>query len=268
MHRFFVPADWLTGGNVTVSGALVHQMRRVLRLRAGEPVIFLDNSGWEVEAEILSLDDQTVEAVVRRKGLGTGEPRTKITLYQSLLKGDHFSQVLDQCTQLGVVEFIPVVSERCIVADAGEASARYNRWQRIILEAAEQSHRSKLPIVRPAVLLAAVLESAKGRGLSLMPWEDEHTATVKAALAPPPLPSPAPSPEAGKGRRDRQTPRPRRPFAINLFMGPEGGFTSTEVAIARQYGVIPVTLGPRILRAETAGPVAAAIILYELGDMG
>ncbi len=270
MHRFFVPADWLAGGTVTVSGAQAHQMRRVLRLRPGERVIFLDNSGWETEAEIIALDDDGVRAEVRRKTLGTGEPRTKITLYQSLLKGDHFSQVLETCTEIGVVEFVPVVSERCIVGDVGHASERAHRWQRIISEAAEQSHRSKLPVLRPVVLLANALENVSGRGLSLIPWEDEHVTTLNAIIekntvAPA---APAPDPAAWPKRKVEALPPPRRPFAINLFIGPEGGFTANEIAIARQYGVIPVTLGPRVLRAETAGLVAATVLLHVMGDMG
>jgi 16S rRNA (uracil1498-N3)-methyltransferase len=269
MHRFFVQADWLTGGNVTVSGPLVHQMRRVLRLHPGERVVFLDNSGWETEAEIISLDETTVQAVARRKVLGSGEPRTKITLFQSLLKGDHFSDVLEQCTQVGIVEFVPVVSERCIVGDVDKASERMERWQRIVMEAAEQSHRSKLPVVRPPTLLANALESVGGRGLSLIPWEDEHTTTLRSVLTQSTvLPPPAPSQEKARNLKKATASAPRRPFAVNLFIGPEGGFTPGEIAVARQYGIIPVSLGPRILRAETAGLVAATVILHEMGDMG
>jgi len=266
MQRFFVPADWLGTGNVTVTGPLVHRMRDVLRMRVGERVTFLDNSGWEYEAELTSVGHDAVEAVVRRKSLGVGEPRTKITLYQSLLKGDHFAFVLQKCTELGVVEFVPVVSERCIVGDANEASARFHRWQRIILEAAEQSHRAKFPVLRPATLLRAAFQRVTGKGLSLIPWEEEKTTTVRAAL------SGGASPPAGglgkKAEADGQRGLPRRPFAINVFIGPEGGFTPAEIASAINYGLVPVTLGPRILRAETAGLVTAAVVLYELGDLG
>ncbi len=266
MHRFFVPADWLAGGNVTVSGPLVHQMRKVLRLRAGEHVVFLDNSGWEAEAELTNLGEESVQAVVRRKTLGTGEPRTKITLYQSLLKGDHVAQVLEQCTQIGVVEFVPIVTERCIIGDVDQSSERAKRWQRIISESAEQSHRSKLPALRPAVLLNNALETVGNRGLSFIPWEEERTATMHSVLNSAPA-VPPPDPHRPKGKNDA-APAARRPFAINLFVGPEGGFTASEIANARHYGAIPVTLGARILRADTAGLVAASIILHELGDMG
>ncbi len=268
MHRFFVPAEWLSGGNVTVSGPLVHQMRRVLRLRAGDHVLFLDNSGWEAEAEIVSLDEQVLQATMQHRRLGTGEPRTKITLYQSLLKGDRFDYVLQKCTEIGVVEFVPVVSERCIVGDVDQASERVRRWMRIVTEAAEQASRSRLPVLRPATLLANALEAVSGRGLSLIPWEEEHATTVSMLLAKNTV-TPAPPPEPEQPRRKKESPpAPRRPFTINVFIGPEGGFAAGEIAVARQYGVQPVTLGPRVLRAETAGLVTATIILHELADMG
>jgi 16S rRNA (uracil1498-N3)-methyltransferase len=268
MHRFFVPADWLRGAQVTVTGSLVHQMRRVLRLHVGEHVILFDNSGWETEVELTALNEEVVEATVKRKALGTGEPRTKITIFQSLLKGDHLSYVLEKCTEIGAVEFVPIVAERCIVGDVDQAAERVKRWQRIIVEAAEQSHRSKLPVLRPALLLVNALESVSGRGVSVIPWEEEHTTTLAAVLASHTTVAPVAPGETGRSKRKSEgTPPPRRPFAINIFIGPEGGFTLGEIAIARQYGVTPVTLGPRVLRAETAGLVTATIILHEMGDM-
>lgn len=269
MHRFFVPSDWLVGPTVNVTGPLVQQMARVLRLRPGEHVVFLDNSGWEYESEVTALDRDQVQATVVRRGLASGEPRAKITLYQSLLKGDHFSDVLQKCTELGVVEFVPLVSERCIVGDASEASVRTRRWQRIILEAAEQAQRGKLPVLRPVTMFPAAVDAVAGRGLSLMPWEEERGKTLRAALAPvQPATAAAPAPTVSPRRKPVPPPAPHRPFAINLFIGPEGGFTPQEVATAASRGIIPVTLGPRILRAEMAGLAAAAAILYELGDMG
>lgn len=266
MHRFFVPADWLAGGTVTVTGPLVHQMRRVLRLRVGERVVFLDNSGWEVEAEISALDEKAVQAAVQSKQLGAGEPRTKITLYQSLLKGERFDYVLQKCTEIGVVEFVPVISERCIVGDVDQASERFRRWQRIITEAAEQAYRSRLPALRPPALLSTALEAASSRGLTIIAWEEEHATTLASVLAAHTVTPAPPEPPAGK-RKKAVTPDPRRPFGINLFIGPEGGYGAGEIAVARQYGAVPVTLGRRLLRAETAGLVVATIILHELGDM-
>jgi len=253
MHRFFVPADCLKANLVTLGGPLAHQIAHVLRLRPGERITLLDNTGWAYEVELSKVTAQQAAGEVRRKSLATGEPRTKITLYQALLKGDHFELVLQKGTELGIVDFVPLVSERCVVAHLDQASAKATRWQRIILEAAEQSGRGRLPVLRPATLFAPACEQAARRSLSLIPWEGEKATSLRDVLGP--------RKETGK------SPPTPRPFAINLFIGPEGGFSTGEIVQARGYGLLPVTLGARLLRAETAGLVAAAAIFYELGDL-
>jgi len=127
MHRFFVPADCLKANPVTLGGPLAHQMADVLRLRPGERITLLDNTGWAYEVELTKVSAQQVEGEVRRKTLATGEPRTKITLYQALLKGDHFELVLQKGTELGIVDFVPLISERCVVAHLDQASAKIGR---------------------------------------------------------------------------------------------------------------------------------------------
>jgi len=247
VHRFFVPPESIQQNSVTLTGPVVHQMYHVLRLRAGERVVLLDNSGWEHQTEITRISDDIMEGVVFRRQVPNTEPRTKVTLYQAVLKGDRFEFVLQKGTELGVVEFVPIITSRCIVADLNSVYGKFNRWQRIILEAAEQCGRAKMPLLRPAVMFLTACEQARGTGLSLMPWEEEKTFTLRWLLRP----------QGGE-----------RPFNVNLFIGPEGGFSPEEVALAQEYGIRPVSLGPRILRAETAGIVAAAVVLYELGDLG
>ncbi len=243
MHRFFVPPEWIDGGRVALGGSLVHQIRHVLRLRPGDHVVVLDNSGWEWEVELTSVGPESVEGRVVHKGLATGEPRTKITLYQGALKGRNFELVLQKGTELGVVEFVPVISDRCVIASLDDVNKKRERWQRIILEAAEQSRRGRLPHLRPAMLFALACERAqRTEGLSLMPWEEASQHSLRRVLT------------------------SRRPFSVNVFIGPEGGFSPQEVALAQGYGIVPITLGPRILRAETAGLAVVAAILYELGD--
>ncbi len=254
LHRFFVPPEWLLGEGVEIAGPLTHQIRNVLRLKPGDRVILLDNSGWEYQVELGEVSRERVEGRILQKSLAASEPRTKITLYQSLLKGRAFESVLEKCTEVGVVAFVPVVAARCIVSsleDIGEK--RQERWRRIILEAAEQSRRGCLPILRPPSLLRQAWQEASRGGLTIVPWEE----------AGPGIPAQGNSKLRPVLRGAQPT-----PFSINLFIGPEGGFTPQEIEQGQRYGAIPVTLGPRILRAETAGVVAAAAILYELGDMG
>jgi 16S rRNA (uracil1498-N3)-methyltransferase len=185
--------------------------------------------------------------------LASSEPRTKISLYQGVLRNKNFELVLQKGTELGIVEFVPLIAERCVVSDLEAVEKKRSRWEWIIQEAAEQCRRGRKPVLRSAILFAKACDQARqSGGLSLMPWEEEKGVSLCDALgnAPP-----------GRGQK-------RSPFSINLFVGPEGGFTSSEVQVARSYGLVPLTLGPRILRAETAGIATSAAILYGLGDMG
>jgi 16S rRNA (uracil1498-N3)-methyltransferase len=129
---------------------------------------------------------------------------------------------------------------------AGEPdSKRLSRWQDIIREAAEQSRRGKLPALRNVTQLSEACRSA--RGLSLLPWEGERSEGIRDKL--------------------RSYQKTENATEVNIFVGPEGGFSSSEVEFARGCGIVPVSLGHRILRAETAGLVAAAVTLYEFGEM-
>jgi len=245
MHRFFIPPEWLMGDEVCFTGPLAHQIGRVLRMRPGEGVIFLDNSGWEYPAELVEVGRQ-VRARVTGRHLGLHEPHVKITLCQAILKGDRFEWVLQKGTEIGVVEFVPLLSDRCVAGNLESAKARFDRWQKILLEAAEQCGRSKMPQLRPVLLFAQACEQVGRESLRLFPYEGEREQTLRPLLHPP----------AGS-----------RPFSVTLFIGPEGGWSPGEVIVARRYGLVPVSLGRRILRAETAGLVAATAILYDAGDL-
>jgi 16S rRNA (uracil1498-N3)-methyltransferase len=252
MQRFFVPPDWIQGNQVTISGPQAHQITNVLRMRPDDRVIVLDNSGWEIEVQLVAVDRNLVEGQVIHRRLAGSEPRTKISLYQSVLKGNRFEFVLQKGTELGVVEFVPVIAHRCVISDLDAVEKKRSRWKRIIQEAAEQSRRGRKPTLRPVSLFPRACEQARhAAGLSLIPWEGEDLLPLRDILRGAP--------------QDRESTWP--PFSIGLFIGPEGGFTAEEIATAERYGLVPVTMGPRILRAETAGLVAAAAILYELGDL-
>ncbi len=255
LHRFFIPPEWLQGEGVEITAPLTHQIRNVLRLKPGNGVILLDNSGWEYQVELDEVSRERVAGHILQKSLATSEPRAKITLYQSLLRGHAFESVLQKCTEVGVVAFVPVVAARCIISsleDIGEK--KLERWRRIILEAAQQSRRGRLPVLRPALLLRQAWQEASRGGLTIVPWEEAGPGMAAQ--------------EKSIGLRSVLRSAQPRPFSVNLFIGPEGGFTPQEIEQGQRYGAIPVTLGPRILRAETAGLVAASAILYELGDMG
>ncbi len=258
MQRFFVPPNCIQGSTVSLVGPVVHQIRNVLRLRGGDEIIVLDNSGWEYHVRLTSVDVEVANGQIVQKSLVQTEPRAKVTLYQSVLKGDRFEWVLQKGTEVGAVEFVPLVTDRCVIANVDEVGRpRIERWERIVREAAEQSHRGRLPRLHPALLFPQACERARRADLALLPWEDEKLVTLRAMLTA--------SCEAGPAVQGRRVPL-RRPFSISIFIGPEGGFTGPEADQARRYGLAPVSLGPRILRAETAAVVALTTVLYHLED--
>ena len=245
MHRFFVPPGALRAEPVVRGPDLAHHLGRVLRLRPGDRIVLLDNAGWEYEGELTRLARDSVEVRLLGKSPAKGEAATRIHLYQGLLKGQRFEWVLQKGTELGVASFTPLMCQRCVVGPPSPSA--FGRWRRIVQEAAEQSGRGLLPPVGPAQPLAQALATAAGR--RLLPWEGETGRSLRAAL-----------PRAGVGQPAT--------LEVSLFIGPEGGWEEEEVALALSQGAISVGLGPRILRAETAGLVVAAAILFHRGELG
>ncbi len=244
MHRFFVPPHTLATTRVQIRDEVAHQIIRVLRMQAGDAICLLDGQGYEYRAKILSLGKDEVICQMEERTLCLSEPHHKVTLYLSLLnKADKFEWALQKCTEIGAAAFVPVRAARSI-ADV-PASAKLERWRRIIQEAAEQSGRSIVPALEKPLTFEEVLASQAGQ-LATIPALG-FTITLKNAL--------------------RNTAREQQ-SGISIFIGPEGGFTPGEVDEAKAAGIVPVTLGPRTLRAETAAVAALTMTLYELGDMG
>jgi 16S rRNA (uracil1498-N3)-methyltransferase len=243
MPRFFIPPSAIAGDMLTLDGEVAHQVRNVLRMRAGERVVLLDNSGQEFVVELGETAGREIEGRVLESRPSPSEPHVRLTLYPALLKGDKFEWLLQKGTELGIAAFQPVLCERSVSTGAGEQKG--DRWQRIIREAAEQSARGIVPSLGAAIPFAHALAKIESDALSLIPYEAEHALSLRAALSAQPIAT-----------------------RVNLWIGPEGGFTPEEIASAQARGAIAVTLGPRILRAETASLAAAAAVMYALGEMG
>ena len=243
MHRFFVAPEQFDEVRVTLPYDIAHQIRHVLRLRVGDAVIVLDNSGAEYEVVLRQVDKQQVvgEAIAKRPC--PNEPTVHLTLYQALMKRDKFEWVLQKGTEIGVSQFVPVVTQRSLVQDIDIKEGKQLRWEKIITEAAEQSRRGCIPTLHSPFTLAQALEAHPPQP-GLIAWEAAEQLTLRQALS-------------GE----------KRPSHLSLFIGPEGGFAVEEVAAARATGIQAITLGKRILRAETAALVAAALVLYELGQV-
>lgn len=249
MHRFFVSPDCIGDSDVTLSGHVARQLARVLRSRAGDRIVVLDDTGWEYFVTLTAVDPEQVRGVVTGRAASGGEPRIEVTLYQALLKADRFELVLQKGTELGVSAFVPVVCARSVPRerDGARSANRRSRWRRIVTEAAEQARRGRVPTLESTTELLQAFDEVEG--LAVIPWEEEDGCGLRAALT-----------EWKAGGRDISS--------VSVFIGPEGGFTSEEVDHARSRGIVPVSLGRRILRAETAGIVAVSAVLYELGELG
>jgi 16S rRNA (uracil1498-N3)-methyltransferase len=243
LRRFFVPRGSLRARHVTLGPELAHRLGRVLRLRAGDHVILTEGGAHEYEVQITAVSGNALTANVIRERNPPQEPGVELVLYQSLIRANRFDLVLEKGTEIGVSRFVPVTAARSIVQGNGEpSSARSERWNRLITEAAEQCGRGRLPAVDAPMTVEEALGSA--RGLKLVPYEEERRLRLTAHLR-------------------KLTARPDR---VSLLIGPEGGFEPSEIGMAREHGWTTVSLGSRVMRAETAGIVASALVLDALGE--
>lgn len=246
MTRFFIPAEQINAKIITLKGTDRHHLLNVMRQEIGSRITVLDGKGAEYVAVIKEIGPDSVTGEIVAAVTRAAEPRLKIRLVQSLPKADKFELLLQKNTEIGIGVFQPVLTERSTIKlDPGTASKKEARWRKIIQEAAEQSGRQVIPHLEPVRNWPEVL-AALPNGLSLIPWEGEREASLKKVLAD----------------------RPELPESVTIFIGPEGGFSQAEVNDARERGALPVTLGPRILRTETAGLVVATALFYHYGDLG
>lgn len=241
MHRFFVPPELLKEASATISlpKELAHQVRDVLHLAVGEQLVLLDNSGDEVLAAVEKSSRIGVEVQLLERRAGKNESRVHIILCQGLLKSARFEWILEKGTELGVAVFMPTLCRRSMAGLQDAGSSKIQRWQRIIQEAAEQSGRSRLPELLPIRSLIHALNAIPQDALAIMPWEEEPHHNLHKAISP-------------------------GIATVMLFIGPEGGFMAEEVMLAQRHAVQIVTLGPRVMRAETAALATIATVMYEL----
>jgi 16S rRNA (uracil1498-N3)-methyltransferase len=260
MHRFFVAPELLKGmERITLSEKLAHQVRDVLHLGVGEQLALLDNSGDEVLAEVAKSGRGGVEVRLLERHAGKPESPVCVILCQGLLKSARFEWILEKGTELGVSTFAPILCRRSMAGLEDAGPAKIQRWQRIIQEAAEQCGRSRLPALAPIRPLMHALNDIPPGALALIPWEEEHTTSLREALT-------AFSVQADPSQAE-QAEQPTPPLTVVLFIGPEGGLMAEEVKLAQRHGVRPVSLGPRILRAETAALSAVANVMYQLEQL-
>lgn len=242
MHRFFLPKDSINRSVVKFPSDISFQLCKVLRVKPGEEVIVLDNSGLEILVAIENVTSEVVTGSVVRERQGNGEPSAKLHLYQALIPTSKFEYVLQKGVETGVSRFTPFTSVRTNVMPPKEN--KVERWRKIVRESSEQCGRSVMPKLNAAIDFKTAIKTTPG--IKIIPWEKEF--------------------EWGMDSVFRELSSIYTNNDISVFVGPAGGFDEEEIKFAREEGARTVSLGNRILRSETAGLVASVLILQQIGD--
>ncbi|MFW6437833.1 MAG: RsmE family RNA methyltransferase, partial [Armatimonadota bacterium] len=244
MTRVFLDDAQISGDTARVTGSDAHHLLNVLRVGLGDTFTIVDERGAEREATVTEAREHSLSARRGEARRTPAEPRLKLTLYHGLPRASRYETALRMCTELGVSGFVPVLSAKSVVRLSGGAlNRKQERWQRIVEEAAKQCGRTQIPEV--------VLPMAWGDAL-------RH---FRASKAPGVMPSAGLAGSDAPSLGESAAGLPDDTDALALFIGPESGFDLAEESTARDAGVTLVTMGPRILRTETAAVVAAAICL-------
>jgi len=247
MRYFFINPTNLTGSKAVVKGSDAHHIKNVLRLKQGDKIGLFDGTGLNYETKIVTLLPKSIEVSVIRSFLSTAESSVQITVAQALLKDRKMDSLVRQLTELGITRWIPFIAKRSVPRpDKKRLFTRTERWKKIAQEALKQCKRSCSPEIGTTVSFEEVLNLGKDNDLKIVFWEKESKPVNKE------LPASNLKP----------------PEKIFILLGPEGGFTLKEVENAKASGFITASLGPRILRAETATIAACTLLQYLFGDMG
>lgn len=276
MIKFFVEKENIAGKAVYIDDRDdIRHLVKVLRAKAGDRVLISDKAEWEYETEIESISRDEVRLRIIDKQKMATEPETRAVLYQGIPKGSKMETIIQKCVELGIDSIVPVFMDRTVVTDSGGFHKKTERWQKISDEAVKQCKRGRIPEVCEPLDFDGMLAEIAGGDYSIviLPYENEEGRTIKEAL-----------------REYAEGVLPLKSGRVAIIIGPEGGFAESEIEKAKavlgrnetcQSGetirddeiekYIPprreleiVSLGKTILRTETAGPTALAMVMYEL----
>lgn len=243
MHRFFIPQ--LYNEEMSITGVDAKHIGKVLRMQPGDKLQIVSDDGVSALAEVTAISETTVTVRCLEVLAESHEPAVKITLAQGLAKGEKMDFIIQKAVELGAYSIVPVAMEHSVVRlDGAKADKKVERWQKIAEAAAKQSKRDIIPQVQAVQSVSQMLANNNCK-TKIIAYECEDRMSLKTALR-----------EAGQLDD------------LLLIIGPEGGISEGELTKAREAGAVPVSLGRRILRAETAGLVAMSAIFYETGDLG
>ncbi|MBD5520094.1 MAG: 16S rRNA (uracil(1498)-N(3))-methyltransferase [Lachnospiraceae bacterium] len=246
MYQFFVEPSQIQGSRIVITGSDVNHIKNVLRMKIGEEIAVsngIDDKEYRCGIEQFT-DDEVICTLhfIREEGV---ELPSKIYLFQSLPKADKMELIIQKAVELGVYEIIPVSAARSIVRlDDKKAKNKISRWQGISEAAAKQSKRGVIPEIKPIMSMKEAVDYASQFGVKLIPYElAQDMSKTKAIMD---------NISAGE--------------SVGIFIGPEGGFEEKEITYAIEKGVVPITLGKRILRTETASLTVLSWLMYHFEE--
>jgi 16S rRNA (uracil1498-N3)-methyltransferase len=247
MRYFFADPSRISGSKAVLEGAEAAHIKNVLRLRRGDQVGLVDGTGYEFAAVIERIVPGQVELTLTGRKAAPGRPAIQIHVAQGCLKEKKMDRSVRQLSELGVARWTPFICERATVRpEANRVGYRQERWRRIAVDSLKQCRRGDLMIIEALSSFERVLEIGRAYDVCILFWEK--------ATQPP------------SASRIRGAAGP--PSSVMAVLGPEGGFSDPEVLAAEAAGFVSASLGPRILRAETAAVCACAIVQYVFGDIG
>jgi 16S rRNA (uracil1498-N3)-methyltransferase len=241
MHHFFIDPDLIQGEIALVTGPEAHHLRKVLRLEEGDQIRLFDGRGLILEAVIAKITRDRVEAMITTRRSATSAP-TRVQISQALLKGNKMDLLIQKANELGIDVLEPFISARCENKSLNQE--RGLRWQRMILESCKQCGRPVPMACWSEINFSAMLKKGEDN-LKIIFWEQEQEVTLSRLFT---------------DQRQKIT-------SVRAIIGPEGGFTAEEIDQAVAAGFLPVSLGRRTLRAETASLAAMAILQHRLGNL-
>ena len=247
MDRFFTPKSNinLEQNTCIIEGEDVKHISRVLRCKENDKLEVCDMDNNEYICEIREINKDNILLDIIEKVNIKRESSLKVKLYQGMPKGTKMELILQKLTEIGVDEIVLVQTKRSVTKiDNKKEDKKIERWERIIYEAAKQSKRGQIPTLRGVLSFKEALKDMENNDLNLCPYENERTISIKECL------------------------KDVNASTIGIFVGPEGGFEEDEIEKIQDMDGKVVSLGPRILRTETASVVASSIVLYELSDLG
>lgn len=243
MYRFFVDSSQIQEEEILITGTDVNHIKNVLRMKKGEKILISNGEDKEYHCRIDEISKEFIKAVIEDVDGQTTELPAQIYLYQGIPKSDKMQLIIQKAVELGVHEIIPVQTKRVVVKlDAKKEENKKKRWNAISESAAKQSKRMLIPRVTECKSFQSAIKEVEDFDLKLIPYEEEM--------------------DMARTKQILETIKPGQKIAV--FIGPEGGFCESEIAFAKEHSVIPITLGKRILRTETAGLMILSVLMFQL----